>query len=58
MMRSRPVANRSFENYPLVVALTMTLGLEAIIATGTFLSTLDSPFATSKTTSLGAFSQF
>lgn len=46
MMTSWPVTKRSFENYPLVVAFTMALGLEAIVAARAFLSTLDPPFAT------------
>lgn len=56
MMRSRPVANGRFENNALVVAFTMTLGLEAIVATRPLLSTLDPPLATSQTSSLGALS--
>ena len=58
MMTSRPVTMRGFENYSLVVAFTMALGLEAIIATWTFLPTLDPPFATCQTSGFRALSQF
>jgi hypothetical protein len=49
-----PVFDGSLEDYSLVVALALTLRLDAVAAGGTLLSTLDAAFSTSETASLGS----
>ena len=47
-----PVADGGFENYSLIVALTLTLGFDAVAASRALLTTLDTAFAAGQATSL------
>ena len=48
-----PVANWWFEDDPLVVALALTFGLDAVGASRSLLTTLYAAFSTGETSSLG-----
>jgi hypothetical protein len=51
---SRPVPNGRLENYTLIVALTLALGLDAVVAGGTLFSTLDASLSASQAAGLGS----
>lgn len=50
-----PVANGSLKNYSLIVALALTLGLDAIGTGGTLFTALDAAFATRQAAGLCPF---
>ena len=49
-----PVTNGRFEDYSLVVALALTLGLDAVATSWSLLTTLDTAFAAGQASSLGS----